>query len=70
MESHTFRTLRESLELSVRELAGLLHIKEQSIRNIESGSARPGPQVALLLHLLAYPQVRRLAEHFRATDTL
>jgi DNA-binding transcriptional regulator YiaG len=65
MTGAEFRALRQELGLSVAELAPLLAIKEQSIRNMENSPKPVGRQTALLLRLLAYPQGRALIERYR-----
>jgi DNA-binding transcriptional regulator YiaG len=59
------KAIRTQLGLSARELAWLLDCQEQTIRNLEStGQHRrhPSRQMALLLHLLRYPDVRERLE--------
>lgn len=61
MTGKEFQHLRKELGLSVTQCAYLLGCKEQTIRNIEGGSTQqPGRQMAILLRLLCYPDVRML----------
>lgn len=68
MSGAEFRAMRVEMGLSVADVAGLLALKEQTIRNIEGEQTPPGHQTAFLLKLLAYPQVQTLVKKLRTLE--
>jgi DNA-binding transcriptional regulator YiaG len=64
MDASTIRTLRQSLDLTQREFARLLHLSGPShIAHLEAGRKAPvGPLLALLQLLARRPELREILE--------
>ena len=65
MTGAEFSRQRDSLDLSVADLAALLDCREQTIRNIEQGgekAPRPGRQLVRLLKVLCDVRGRAVVE--------